>query len=282
MKLLVMGLALLAGASGRMVQAQTAQEMQSAAPAKVAGETEEQHGRRLLDEMVKALGGDAWLNKRTMYREGQTAAFFQGQPTGSVIRFVEYKRFPADGPELSRVEFLSLRGMIEPGMKRDVVHLWTADQGYELTYKGRTTLPEKQVTEYLRRRAHSIEEVMRTWVKAPGVIVVYTGTDMRDRRPVDKVSILASNNDAVTIEIEQGSHFPLQRSYEWRNEQFKDHDLDEEVYGDWRIFDGVATPMNMTTYHNGDMAAQMFYMKVKFGQTLSDELFNKDALLKKK
>ncbi len=262
--------------------AQTAQEMKPAGPVARPGETPEQHGKRLLDEMVQALGGDAWLNKRTSYSEGQVAAFFSGQPTGSVIRFVQYKRFAdATSPELTRIEFLTVRGMIAPGMKKDVAHLWTADNGYEVTYKGQSALPEKQVADFMRRRSHSLEEVMRTWVKAPGVVIVADGQGMRDRHAVDKVSILSANNDAVEIEIDQNTHLPLQRSFEWRNEQFKDHDVDEEVYGDWRVFDGVATPMNMTSYRNGDMAAQTFYTKVSFNRPMSDELWDKTKLLKK-
>ncbi len=284
MKRLAVGLMLAAGVCGvaKAARAQSASEMQSAAPAQRPGETTEQHGRRLLDEMVKALGGDAWLNKKTMYIEGQTAPFFRGQPSGGVVRFVEFRKFAQGSlPDLSRVEFVSYRGMIEPGTVRQVAHLWTADQGYEFTYKGRTTLPEKQVTDYMRRRSHSIEEVIRTWIKQPGVMIVYEGPDMQDRRQVDKVSILTANNDAVTIEIEQDTHYPLQRSFEWRNEQFKDHDVDEEVYGDWRVYDGIATPMNLTRYRNGDMVDQTFYKKVKFNEPLSDDLFNPDKPLKK-
>ena len=284
MKVLAVGLVLLAAVPGvsRAQTPQSASEMQNAGPVKRPGETEEMKGRRLLDEMVKALGGDAWLNKKTMYREGQTTSFFRGGPSSNVIRFVEYKKFAAGTtPELLRVEFKSWRGMIEPGMIKDVVHIWEADQGYEVTYKGQTTLPAVQVADYMRRRAHSLEEVMRTWVKQPGVVIVAGGQGMRDRRPVDKVNILAANNDAVTIEIDQETHLPLQRSFQWRNEQFKDYDLDEEVYGDWRLFDGVETPMNMTNYRNGDMAAQNFYTKAHFNQPQPEDLYDQTKLLKK-
>jgi hypothetical protein len=263
--------------------AQTAQEMQSAAPETKPGESEEQHGRRLLDEMLQALGGDAWLHKQTSVIEGQTASFFRGTPTGSVVRFVQYRQYASPTqPELTRVEFLSVRGVIVPGMKKDVIHLWTKDQGYEMTFKGTTTLPEKQVQDYFRRQEHSLEEVMRTWVKQPDVVILYSGTSTRDRRPVDKVTILGANNDSVTIEIEQGTHLPLQRSFQWRNEQFKDYDIDEEVYGDWRTYQGIATPMNMTNYHDGDMAAQTFYTKVRFNDPLSPVLFDKDKVVPKK
>ena len=282
----IVALGLVVGA-GTLACAQSAQEMQSAAPAARPGESGDQHGRRLLDEMLTALGGDAWLNKRTSTIQGQTAPFFHGAPTGGVVRFVQYKRYAqgsgaAAVPEATRVEFLTERGVILPGMKKDVVHLWVDGHGYEKTFKGVTDLPEKDVVAYNRRAAHSLEEVMRRWIHAPDTIVVYEGVGTRDRRAVDKVTVLAANNDAVTIEIEQDTHFPLQRSFQWRDEQFKDYDLDEEVYGDWRLVDGVATPLNMTEYHNGDMSAQTFYTKIRFNEALAPEMFEKDKLMMKK
>lgn len=264
-----------------LAHAQTANDMQSAAPVQRDGETQEQHGQRLLGDMLKALGGEAWLNKKTESIEGQTAPFFQGQPSGGVERFVEFKKFSPTQPELARIEFVTYRGMIEPGTVRQVAHLWTIDNGFEFTFKGRTVLPEKQVADYLRRRAHSLEEIMRVWVKQPGVIVIFEGIGTRDRRPIDKVSILATNNDTVTLELEQDTHLPLQRGFEWRNEQFKDHDLDEEVYGDWKMFDGIATPMNIERYRNGEMVDQTFYKKVRFNQPVDDGLFDRDKPLKK-
>lgn len=251
--------------------------MQSGQPAQRPGENEEQHGRRLLDEMVKALGGEAWLNKRTVTIEGQTAHFFQGQPTGAVGKYLQQTQF-AHGttPELTRIAFLTSRGTFAPGMKKDVIHLWTADNGYEFTYKGRTALPADEVADYMRRRSHSIEEVMRFWVKAPGVMIVYEGSGMRDRRPIDKVTVLSANNDAVTIELDQDTHLPLDRNFEWRNQQFSDHDRDDEVYGDWRAYDGIETPMNITRYRNGDMVDQTFYTRVTFNAPLATELFDAD------
>src|SRR5271168_554436 len=119
MKFLVCAFALLCCLAGPL-HAQTAQDMKNAAPEHRKGETEEQKGKRLLDEMVKALGGDAWLNKRTMYREGQTAPFFRGQPSGLVTQFVEYTKFTqGTTPDVQRVEFLTWRGVIMPGKKRD-------------------------------------------------------------------------------------------------------------------------------------------------------------------
>ena len=151
MKQLFLAAALLLPAAA---YAQTANEMKSAAPVAVDGESQEQHGQRLLAAMLKALGGEAWLNKQTEYLEGQSAPFFQGQPSGGVQRFVEWKQFSPTQPPLARVEYVTYRGIIEPGTVRQVAHLWTLDQGYEFTFKGRTVLPEKQVKEYLLDRRY--------------------------------------------------------------------------------------------------------------------------------
>jgi hypothetical protein len=287
MKHLQLALILLATAAplahAPFAQAQeSAPTMQNGAEHKRAGETTEQKGKRLLDQMLVALGGDAWLHKQTMYREGRRAFFFRNEPTGNNVSYVERTRFAQCAtPQLTRLEYISGRGVITPGTKRDLVHLWTADNGYEVSYKGQTTLPKEQVVEYLRRRNHSLEEVMRTWIHLPGITIEAVGSGMRDRRPVDLVNLLTATNDSITIEIEQDTHLPLQRSFQWRNEQFKDLDLDEEVYGDWKDFGGIQVPMNMTNYRNGDMVAQNFYKNVHFNQPMPDELFDHTRLLKK-
>ena len=54
-----------------------------------------------------------------------------------------------------------------PAKKIDVVQIWTAGTGSEVTYKGKTTLPKEQVEDFYRRRAHSIESVVQDWLKAP-------------------------------------------------------------------------------------------------------------------
>src|ERR1019366_10556904 len=143
-----------------------------------------------------------------------------------VIEYHELHRFTQ--PEADRIGFLTPRGMIMPGKKIDVVQIWIADHGYEVTYKGQTNLPTDQVEDYYRRRAHSIETVVDTWIKAPDVMIVSEGTVMVDRHLADRVTVLTANNDAVTLELDATTHLPLRRTFRWRNPQFKDYDEDSE------------------------------------------------------
>jgi hypothetical protein len=245
--------------------------------------TQEQRGKKLLDQMVEALGGEAWFNRKDMQVWGRTAAFFQNAPNGMVIEYTGWRRFPdASQGEAERIGFLSDKSMILPGKKIDVVQIWKDGNGYEVTYKGRTTLPHDQVADYYRRQNHSVESVIRDWMKAPGVLVIAEGSIMVERRVADKLTVLSANNDAVTLELDATTHLPLRRIFKWRNETFKDFDEEAETYDDYHTVQGLPTPYNIARYHNGDMVNQRFLTKVIYDQALSPDLFNPDNLLKKK
>ena len=266
-----------------------ASEIPSAAPTS-GSMSPEQHGRQLLDQMVVALGGPAWTHRRTASVLGRTATFFRSQPTGITINFAEYFQYPAipgtteSAPRgaAERIEFISPKGVILPGTKRDVVQVWTADQGYELTYKGKTTLPREQVEDYLRRRNHGIDALVTQWLTAPGVVIVYEGPGMSGRRAVDTVSVLSANNDAITVELDQTTHLPLARSFRWRNEQFKDYDQDREEYDAYQTYGGVQTPLTISRYRNGDLVNQRFFTKIEYNAALPATTFDPDAPLVQK
>jgi hypothetical protein len=253
-------------------------DIPSAAPISPSGQTPEERGRALIELMITSLGGDGWLNRTTIYQEGHNAAFFHGQPNPGVVDFREYHRLASppgqpDQTEADRVEFTK---------KRDVVQVWTPTAGFEITYKGNNPLPEEQVTDTLRRRAHSIESVVHTWIKAKDTVILYEGTSMVERHMTDKVSILAANNDAITIELDATSHLPLRRTFQWRNEKFKDYDEDSEEYDDYHPVQGLPTPLTITRYRNGDMITQRYITKTEYNVAFAPAMFDPTQLLKPK
>ncbi len=246
----------------------------SAAPPPVSSQEQDKRGRALLQQMVEALGGDAWRNRTSMLREGHTASFFHGAPTLNVVDFWDYTRFPtAAEPEAERIEFTK---------KHDVVQIWTPTNGFEITYKGNKPLPEEQVQDYLRRRSHSIESIIETWLKEPDIVVLYEGTTMVERRMAEKVTLLGADNDAVTLELDANTHLPLRRSYQTRNTTFKDIDEEEEQYEDYHLIQGIQTPLSISRYHNGDLSNQRFFTKVEYDVPLTPEMFDTERPLKGK
>jgi hypothetical protein len=282
MKQLVLALALTTLTAAPSLHAQ-ARDIPSAAPTQAAGQTQEQRGRKLLDQMLEALGGDAWLNRRNVRELGHLARFFRGAPTGIVIDFTTTRQFASgDRPDAQRIGYITDKSMILPGKKIDIVQIWTNNTGHEVTFKGNTTLPKDQIDDYYRRQDHSIESIFRVWLKSPGVMVIASGSTMVERRLTERVTILSDNNDAVTLDIDAATHLPRRRTFEWRNTTFKDHDEDAEEYDDYHTIQGLPTPFTLTRYHNGDMASQTFFSKIEYDVDLTPDTFNPDVLLKKK
>jgi hypothetical protein len=239
----------------------------------------ENRGRKLLDQMVAALGGEAWLNRVDWITYGKGATFYKGQANPYVSEFEEYTRAQPFG---DRVVIVSKMGVFIPTSKRDIAEVWTADNGYEITFRGKKELPKDDVEDFQRRRRHKLEVVVKDWLHQPDVLVTYEGTSMVGRRLADKVSVLTASNDAVTISLDESTHLPLSRTFEWRNATYRDHDVDEEQYDGYQPVQGIMTPLIITRLHNGDMVTQRFLTKVVYNGKLSADLFDPDRPLEKK
>jgi hypothetical protein len=236
-------------------------------------------GRALLDEMVAALGGRAWLDRKTWVFSGRTAKFYKGQPDAGAPQFEEYCRAKPFG---ERVVMISHYGAVVAKDHRDVAEVWTGESGYEVTYKGVTPLPVKDVAEFARWRGHSVDVVVAEWVKQPGVLVTYAGSKMVGRSLVDEVSVLSAGGDAVTLELDQSTHLPVSVSFQWRDPVFKDWNTEAQEFADYHAVQGIMTPYSVTTMHNGDITAEKFLTKVVYNVPLSAELFDPKQPLEKK
>jgi hypothetical protein len=223
-----------------------------------------QRARAALDAMVKALGGDAWLNMQSREMEGRTAAFYQGKPSGATTEYWEFHAWP----DKDRIEYTK---------HRDVVQIYTRREGWEIIYSGKKQLPKEQVDEFLRRRDHSIETVVKTWLKDPASILIYEGQQLAERHLADQVTVISVQNESVTIQMDSQTHLPLRRTFQWRDPVYKDKNEDAEEYDNYRDVDGFPTPFNVTRFKNGDMVNQRFLFRAHYNQPLPSAAFDVDA-----
>lgn len=221
--------------------------------------------RAALDAMVKALGGDLWLNEQSMEREGHIAAFFHGAPDPGTTDSFEYHQWP----DKDRVELTK---------HRDVVEFFVGRQGYEVTYKGKKALDKDTLDEYLRRRDHSIETAVRVWMKDPNTILIYEGQRLAERHLAEQVTLISPQNEAITILMDVQTHLPLKRTFEWRDPVYHDKNLDAEEYDDYHVVDGLPTPYTISRWKNDEMVRQYFVTKVIFNQTLPTDFWDPDAV----
>lgn len=224
-----------------------------------------QKAKQILDDMIRALGGDAYLTLRDMKVEGRTYAFYHGKPSGLGVIFWRFWEWPdKDRYELTK--------------ERDIVDLYVGDMGYETTYKGTVTLDPKQLDEYLRRRDHSLEVVIRTWLAAPGSMILYEGTAIVEQNLADKVTILTGSNDSVTLAVDPRSHLPVRKSYSWRDPIDRQFDVEDDIYSNYKVVQGINIPYSTVRMQNGEMSNQRFVNSVSFNNGFDPTLFQTKGL----
>jgi hypothetical protein len=253
---------------GLRAQADDAVAKHASPPMDDTGEKNTAKARAALDAMVKALGGDAWLNEKNVEREGHVAAFHRGDPDPGTTLFYEFHQWP----DHDRLEYTK---------HRDVVQFYIARKGTEVTYRGAKPLPKEQVDEFLRRRDHSIELAVKVWLKDPNTILIYEGQRMAERQMAEQVTMISPENEAITIQLDVQTHLPLTRSFKWRDPLYKDLNKDVEEYADYHEIEGLPTPFSITRVHNDEMARQVFIDKVHYNQDLGPDFWDIDAVAKK-
>jgi hypothetical protein len=220
--------------------------------------------KSLLDQAIQALGGQAYLNIHDMQMTGRTYSFHHGQPTSNGIqfwRFIEY-------PDKDRIELTK---------QRDVTQLYNGNKGFEITYKGPHPMEEKDVADYMRRRRFSLETVLRTWAIDSTVALFYEGNAIAAEHPALQVTLINSKNESVTLYFDVDTHLPIKKTFSWRDPVDKQHNLEEEIYDNYRPVQGIMTPYDVARYFNGDISNQRFLNSASYNQGLDPAMFDPNS-----
>jgi hypothetical protein len=215
----------------------------------------------LLDQAVQALGGQAYLDIKNMSQQGRTYSFHRGEATSAGVLFWRFVKFP----DRERVELTK---------QRDIAYVYNGERGFEVTFKGTAALEAKVLDDFLRRRDHSLELVLRSWVHEPGVALFYDGPAVAADKPADQISVMNAKNDSVTIYLDATTHLPLKKSFTWRDPTDNLRNTEEEIYDAYRPTQGIMTPYSITRFYNGEMSNQRFLNAVTYNDNLNDSMFD--------
>jgi hypothetical protein len=220
--------------------------------------------RAILNQAIQTLGGSAYLNIQDMSQQGRTYSFHRGEATGPGAPFWRFVKYPD-------------RERIELTKQRDIAYVYNGIKGYEITFKGTTGLDAKILADYLRRRDHSLDAVLRRWINEPGVALFYEGAAVAADKPADQVTILNSKNDSVTLYIDSNQHLPVKKVFTWRDPEDNLRNTEEEIYDAYRPTQGIMTPYSITRFYNGEMSNQRFLNTVTYNTGLADSMFEAKA-----
>ena len=229
-------------------------------PLQQANDPSAQKARALLDQTIAALGGPAYLNLRDMEQTGRTYTFYHGQPNGLGAPYWLFYKWP----DKSRIELTK---------QRDVAYVLNGDAGYEITYKGTAAEDPEDLKQALRQRHYALDQVLRKWLIEPGVALFYEGRGIADQKEVEKVTLMNTKNESVTLEINAITHLPVRKVYQIRDPQSRQFDEEAELYDNWRPVQGIETAHSTVSFHNGDMSRQRFIESVRYNTGIPDAKF---------
>ena len=237
----------------------------SAKDSSIPPEQENAHkARALLDQAIQALGGQAYLNIHDMQEQGRVYSFYHGRPTSNGVFFWRFLEFPDN----ERIELTP---------QRDIAYIYTGDKGYEVTYKGPKAVEKKDLDDYLRRRKFSLETILRSWVNDPTVALFFDGNALAGSLAAQRVTLINSKNESVSVYFDIDTHLPIKKSYSWRDPADKERNVEEETYDGYRITQGVMTPFGFTRYFNGDMQTERFITSASYSQDLDRAMFDPNS-----
>ena len=225
--------------------------------------TNQQKARALVDQMIKALGGQAYLNAQDYYAEGRSGSFHNESLQGTSLFYRFWK-----WPDKDRIELTK---------QRDIVQLYVGDDAYEITYKGIRPLSlekEEKVKQAIIRRHYSLENVLRNWLKEPGILLLDEGPSISEGHMAEKLTIINSKNESVTILVDPSTHLPLEKRFSVRDPRYRDRDEEVQIYGDWKEFQGINTPRMTVIKRNGETTSQQIILNITYNIHPSDALFD--------
>jgi hypothetical protein len=248
-------------------------------PANMNDSDNARQARAVLEKTIEALGGQPYLTYENRVEEGRYYPLYHGRTESTGIPY----RYYVEYPDRDRFEVLRLKdihvipGQIDIGgvksKKSDIVLIHNGDKGYEITYKGTAAQDKLDLENYLRRREHSLEWVFRKWIRDPKVALFYDGLAVVDGKETEGVTLLNSQNDSVSVFLDQNSHYPIKISYSWRDPKDKQKNVEDEVYDSYKLVQGIWTPHSITRYYNGETSQQRFINTASYNLKLPDSMF---------
>ena len=238
--------------------------------------------RTVLDQTIQSLGGQPYLTYENRGETGRYYPLYHGRTNSTGIPYNYYVEYPdKDRFEVIHTKDIFLIegsvGNVKVKGKFDIVQIFNGDKGYETTYKGTAAVEPLDLQNHVRRRRHSLEWVFRRWITDPSVALFYEGQAVVDGKETEGVTLLNSQNDSVTVSFDLNTHYPVKISYSWRDPKDRQKNVEDEIYDNYKLVQGIWTPHSITRYYNGESSQQRFITTASYNQKLPDSMFEAEV-----
>ena len=240
--------------------------------------------KHLLQQVIGALGGQAYLDVRETDCEGRVAQFGNN---GDLMGFTLFHDLWLL-PDKNRTEYISkgesaLMGyLIGEGPffthGGTMITLFSGDEGWMLDKGGVTSQTEDMVKTFVEQVQTNMNNVLRSRVNEPGSEVLYGGTDLIDLKEAEWIEFTDRDHREMRLAVDKSTHLPLRWVVETRDPETRERTENMTTYAQYQPMDGVRTPLNLIRSHNDRKLSQTFLTSCKYNTNLAPQLFTRAAL----
>jgi hypothetical protein len=233
-----------------------------------AAETHEERAKRVIEEAVQALGGEAFLHMQDRVESGRAYSFYNNQISGLSIATI-YTRYLPPVPGKVEVREREAYGKDQ----KSGATLFREDGAWEITFRGARPMDDQRYDDYQDSTLHDVMYILRQRLNEPGMDFYSQGSDIFDNEPVEIVDITDAENRTVTVYFSQFTKLPIRQMFKRRNPLYKDLDQEVTLFAKYRDVGGVMWPWNIRRDRNGEKIYEMYSDSVQINQDLKDDLF---------
>ena len=226
---------------------------------------------QILKSAMEALGGNTYLNVRTVTARGLYTQFEGGQGT-LPLKFVDYIVYP----DKERTEFSG------EGVKS--IQTNTGDAGWLVDglTKVIKTMKPKQIADFKFAMRTNVDNLLRGMWRNDGAKIAYAG---RREAGVGKrnEAVRVTYPDGFSVEFEFGAqdHIPVKVVYAKQNPENDTEEIKEEDrLQKYLEFNGIVSAFVVDHYRAGVQTSRLNYDTIEFNSPIPDSLFVRPATAK--
>ncbi|MDE3180455.1 MAG: hypothetical protein KGM47_12445 [Acidobacteriota bacterium] len=216
----------------------------------------------LLDQSIQALGGQAFIDFKTMTSEGRVFSIADGVLQG----FVHYTS-AEEFPDRRRLSY----GLSKKSKAVTLIN--NGDNGWELDRYGTIQQPQKEIRAWRLANRYSLENLLRLRIREPGMLIQMGKQDFVDNLPVQIVEMADARQAQIKLYLNISTHLPLQIGYRILDAQTHQWNEYSDIYSDYQTVQGTQTAMHIIRYLNGDRVAETFRSEVRYNETYPASFF---------
>jgi hypothetical protein len=241
--------------------------------------------RTILQQVIAALGGHAYLDVRDSDCSGRAAQFGHNDELLGFTPFRDMWLLP----DKNRTEYISkgqntlfasLLGVDDLSISHGgiLITVFNGNQGWMLDKAGLSNQPEDTIKTFGEQLKSGMNNMLRSRMNEDGVEFQYAGSDLLDLKEAEWIEFSDRDHRVLRLAIDKSTHLPLRWVVVTRDPETREHSETATSYTQYVSSNGVQTPLSMSRTQNGRHVSQVFLSGCKYNSNLPPQLFTRVSL----